>query len=385
MKQLEVADIPDAASVERAADAFSKLGPAVDEAMDQVKRAWSRLAETDVLDIPNSTQVFTAMSGPVDLASTIGQDASGARSALLAYSTALAALGKQRPEMVDALAGAVASHDMSVMQDQGSLVSEDAIDQAGLPAGMRVSAFNHAAESADEECAEALLKLYRYPGDQAAHGLQAIGGVTESFWGALAIEATKTAAEKWSTLRDAALSITDARGLTSPTGRREAAPAPDSAVSAEGDESRAVRVAAQTVAETDEATSAGSRIQAGSAVLEGGAKALGVAGAVVSVGVNFAEDYDKNEAKHPEWSGGDRVAHAGLATGVTTAASVALSIETAESGAEIGMAIGTFIEPGGGTVLGGIIGGVIGGVAGGMAGGDLGKTAMGLLDKVFGI
>lgn len=108
-----------------------------------------------------------------------------------------------------------------------------------------------------------------------------------------------------------------------------------------------------------------------------GSKGLFAVGAGLTLYSSWDSAWQNDQALHPNWSTGDRIADAAGQTLVIGGASVAGGWAGgwagAEGGAALGAAIGS-IFPGPGTVIGGVVGGIIGGIGGGFVGGQLGQA-----------
>jgi hypothetical protein len=345
-------DVLSAADVENAAAAFDKIGAAMDEAMQTIARSWSGLSATDVFDTPDSPRLFDALSAAQALARTLGEDAAGAKAALLAYSTSLADLASKRKNVANSLAEDVAPQSITA-----------------TPLAPGVADFNDEVDQADEECAEALLKLVRYPGDAFVGAVEGVGDTLEFPAVKLTIDAAKDILKKGPELRDKLRAITDGAGLTQTRGEHAA---------------ESVSGASEPAAEAPVAAEGGDRI-GGAHVAEDGAlgktlgRGLGVAGVAATVGVTAAEQYDHDKAEHPDWDEGKTVVHAATSGVVAGAATGVASGVGAVAGEVVGAAVGEMIFPFGG----GIAGAMIGEFAGGLAGGYLGDMAGGVAAHDF--
>lgn len=108
-----------------------------------------------------------------------------------------------------------------------------------------------------------------------------------------------------------------------------------------------------------------------------GSKALFVVGAGLTLYSQWDETWREDQALHPNWSTGERIADAAGQTAVMGGATVAGAWAGAEAGAEggamLGAAMGS-VFPGPGTVVGGVVGGLVGGVVGGFVGSEVGRA-----------
>jgi len=354
--------IPSAADVETAAAAFDKIGAAMDEAMQSITRSWSGLSAVDVFDTPDSARLFDALSSAQTLSRTLGEDAAAAKAALLAYSTSLADLPAKRKEAADSLAA-----------DNSSDVSTAIPLAPGI-----IDGFNNEVDHADEECAEALLKLTRYDGDALVDAVQGIGETLEQPALKLGIDVGKDLIKDAPKVPDALHAVTDLLGITGQDGSHaaevvvgDAQPASESPISDDG------RALGRHAAEFG---TVGEKIAGG----------LTVAGILVSGGVAFANTYDRNEAEHPDWDPVVRTEDAAIHAGSVAAGGAAGSILGADigtaAGEGLGALIGTAVLPPLGTVVGAEIGGLLGGVVGGYFGESLGeKAGDGLANMVDGL
>ncbi|OUE24015.1 hypothetical protein BFL36_06505 [Clavibacter michiganensis] len=352
-------DVVGAADVEIAAAAFDNIGAAMDEAMQSITRSWSGLFATDVFDTPDSARLFDALSPAQALSRTVGEDAAGAKAALLAYSTSLADLAVKRKNVADYLAEDVTSQAATAIP---------------LVPGM-IDGFNNEVDQADEECAAALLKLIRYSGDALVGAVQGIGETLELPAVKLAVDVAKDLAKKGPELRDAARALTDAAGLTQTCGEHAAEP---------------IATASEPMAEALSANgdSGGEHVAEGGALGKAFGKGLGVAGILATAGAATAEQYDHDEAEHPDWDQTHRTQHAiagGVAAGLATGAASAVGSLAGEA---LGAAVGEMIFPFGGGIAGAMIGEFAGGLAGGFVGDMVGGIAadgfMDTMDHLFG-
>ena len=108
-----------------------------------------------------------------------------------------------------------------------------------------------------------------------------------------------------------------------------------------------------------------------------GSKGLFVAGSALTLYSQWEGTWQDDEALHPNWSEGEKIADAAGQTAVVGGSSVGGAWAGAEVGAEGGAALGGTIGsifPGPGTAVGGVVGGVVGGIAGGFAGSQVGRA-----------
>lgn len=359
-------DVLNAADVETAAAAFDKIGAAMDEAMQSITRSWSGLFATDVFDTPDSPRLFDALSPAQALSTTLGEDVAGAKAALLAYSTSLADLAVKRKNVADSLAEDVTSQAATAIP---------------LAPGI-IDGFNNEVDRADEECAAALLKLVRYPGDAFVGAGQGVGELLELPAVKLTIDGAKDLLKKVPELRDVAWALTDVAGLTQTHGEHAAEPIVGVSESSGG----------ASVAAEDGDQLGGARIAEGVALGKTLSRALGIAGVATTVGMAAAEQYDRDEAEHPDWDQGRRVANAagsgavaGIAVGTASAAGTAVG---SIAGEVAGAALAELIFPFGGGIAGAMIGEFAGGMAGGFVGDMVGGIAadgfMDTMDHLFG-
>ncbi|KZC95849.1 MULTISPECIES: hypothetical protein [Clavibacter] len=346
-----LSDIPSAADVETAAAAFDKIGAAMDEAMQSITRSWSGLSAVDVFDTPDSARLFDALSSAQTLSRTLGEDAAAAKAALLAYSTSLADLPAKRKEAADSLAA-----------DKSSEVATAIPLAPGI-----IDGFNNEVDHADEECAEALLKLTRYAGDALVDAVQGIGETLEQPALKLGIDGGTDLIKDSPKVKDAFHAVTDLLGITEQDGNHTAEPVVDGAQPA----------SERLTAAGDEAL--GRRVAEVGAAGEGIARGLGAAGVLVSGAAAFANTYDHDEAEHPDWNPTERATHATTHAAVVAVGGVAGSIVGGEigtvAGEGLGAVVGSAVFPPLGTVVGAEIGGFLGGLAGGYIGDKIGSTS----------
>ncbi len=113
-----------------------------------------------------------------------------------------------------------------------------------------------------------------------------------------------------------------------------------------------------------------------------GSRALGVAGAALTVyGAGYSQ-WESDQKYHPDMGDGERVARAAGNAAVEGGFAAAGGYAGAVAGAEFGAAVGS-IFPGPGTVVGGVVGGVIGGFAGSKVGAATGRGIKSVATKVW--
>lgn len=106
-------------------------------------------------------------------------------------------------------------------------------------------------------------------------------------------------------------------------------------------------------------------------------KGLFVVGAGLTLYGQWEETWQEDQALHPNWSTGERVADVAGQTAVIGGAAVVGGWAGAELGAEGGAELGALIGsvfPGPGTLIGGVVGGLVGGVVGGFVGSKVGEA-----------
>lgn len=124
-------------------------------------------------------------------------------------------------------------------------------------------------------------------------------------------------------------------------------------------------------------------------------KGLGYGAVALTFYSTGAEQWEYDDAHHPNWSTTQKALDVAQTTAVVGGSQAGGAWVGAETGAESGAAIGEMIDPLGGGVVGGIVGGVVGGVAGGevgqaighgaeTVGRDIGHAASSLWNDVFG-
>jgi hypothetical protein len=364
----DIANVPSSAAIASAAADFDKLAPAVDDVMNTVNGAWSRLSVSDVFETPDSDQVVNALSGPTTLSSTIGQDAAAVKKALDDYASALADLERRRSALVEEHAVA----DLMLLADPFPAAAS-----AGTPAGdsyrskplqqqfdldARVTQFNEAVDQADVDCAVALVKLGRDPVTQATNAARQVGVVMDDPRVVFGQEMV-------------------ARGLYVST---EIKPTFQAIMEAKASGQALFKLSPPDLKQLGRDVWASMKPfsfgpdHVDFSAAESWGRRLGVAGTVVSGVTTFADEWNKGEARHPEWDGATRVRHAAIHTVVKTAGAVAGAEIGSGVGQAVGVAVGEAIFPLGGGLIGGFVGGVLGGAIGGEIGGDL---AGGVVDK----
>jgi hypothetical protein len=388
MTAVELDEVPQAASVETAAAAFDKVGPAVDDFRHAVTSAWARLAEFGVYDAPESPQVVSALADSMRLASTIGEDAGGVKTALAAYATTLADLASRRGALATdkAVADAVTAAQLMGSGSDALADSDDGGDDVSPSSvNRRVTDFNAEIEEADEVCAEALLKLLRYPGDAAVDTMAGIGDLVGENKVAFAILGTQEVLRLSPELKNLYSAITASDDLS------ELAETYRSPLAADAKASFAKLLSLKSLTKPFEFAENGIPLK-----LEGGelktismtpvesAKGLiGGAGAVIAGGVATAEQWDKDEADHADWNPLQRSTHAGM-HGVAVAAGSAVGASVGADVGEIaGAVVGEAMFPLGGAFIGGFVGGVVGGFIGSKIGEGSGNGAADLVDSFF--
>jgi hypothetical protein len=113
-------------------------------------------------------------------------------------------------------------------------------------------------------------------------------------------------------------------------------------------------------------------------------RALGVAGAGLTIfGAGYSQ-WQADEKYHPGMSAGDHVQRAVTTAAVEGVPSAAGGWAGAVYGGELGATLGTMICPGVGTLIGGVAGGVVGSFVGSKAGAAIGKGARKAWHAMFG-
>jgi hypothetical protein len=364
----DIANVPSSAAIASAAADFDKLAPAVDDVMNTVKGAWSRLSVADVFQTPDSDQVFGALSSPTTISSTIGQDAAAVKKALNDYVSALADLERRR----NALAEEQAVVDLELLADPvpapgstgtyaGDGGQSEPLKQR-LDLDARVTLFNKAVDQADEDCAVALVGLIRDPMTGVMNAVQQVGVVMDDPRVMFGQESVGKGLYAASEVRPTFQAIMDARA----SGQALFRYSPPDMKQLGRDLLGVIKIG-------------GGAEHATVGLLDRAGGSLGLAGAVTTAGVTFADQWQKDEARHSDWNWGTRTIHAtehgaAVAVGSVVGADIGSGV-----GQAVGIAAGEAIFPLGGGLIGGFIGGVIGGAVGGKIGE---MTAGGLTDFV---
>jgi hypothetical protein len=361
----DIANVPSSAAIASAAADFDKLAPAVDDVMNTVNGAWSRLSVADVFETPDSDQVVNALSGPTTLSSTIGQDAAAVKKALDDYVSALVDLERRRSALIEEHAVA----DLMLLTDPVPAAS------AGSPAGdsyrskplqqqfdldARVTQFNKAVDQADVDCAVALVKLVRDAETQVTNFGQQAGEIMDDHRVEFGQEIVQKGLYASTEIKPTFQAILEAKA--SGQALFKLSP-PD------------LKQLGRDVWESLKPFSFGPD-HADFSAAENWGRRLGVAGTVVSGVTTFADELSKDKARHPDWNEGTRVARAGLHAVVKTAGAAAGAEIGSGVGQAVGVAVGEAIFPLGGGLIGGFVGGVLGGAIGGEIGGDIAGAAM---------
>jgi hypothetical protein len=110
---------------------------------------------------------------------------------------------------------------------------------------------------------------------------------------------------------------------------------------------------------------------------------MGGAGVAIAGGVAIADQWDEDEAKHPDWNPIQRGAHS-LGIGGTKAVGTIVGGSVGTDVGELtGAIVGEAIFPLGGGIVGGFVGGVVGGFIGSKIGEGFGDAGANLLDNMF--
>jgi hypothetical protein len=346
----DIANVPSSAAIASAAADFDKLAPAVDDVMNTVTGAWSRLSVADVFQTPDSDQVFGALSSPTTISSTIGQDAAAVKKALNDYVSALADLERRRSALVEIQTAADLALRADPVPEPGSTGTLAGDDGQKLEA--RVLLFNNAVDQADEDCAVALVKLVRDPMTRATNAVQQIGEVMDDPRMVYGQEAVAKGLYVSTEVKPTFQAILEAK--SSGQALFKLSP-PDM-----NQLGRDLRQAIKPFSLGPQHVDAG--------VSGNWGRGLGVAGTAVTGVSAFATQWSKDEARHPEWRSSDRIEHAAFRAGVTTLGATAGANIGAGVGQALGVAVGEAIFPLGGGLIGGFVGGVIGGAVGGQIG-----------------
>lgn len=363
MTHPDIANVPSSAAIASAAADFDKLAPAVDDVMNTVNGAWSRLSVADVFETPDSDQVVNALSAPTALSSTIGQDAVAVKKALDDYASALADLERRRSALVEIQTAADLALRAAPVPEPGS--TGTLAGDAGQKLEARVLVFNHAVDQADVDCAVALVKLVRDTETQVTNIGQQAGEIVDDRRVEFGQEIVQKGLYASTEIKPTFQAILEAKA--SGQALFKLSP-PD------------LKQLGRDVWESLKPFSFGPD-HADFSAAENWGRRLGVAGTVVSGVTTFADELSKDKARHPDWNEGTRVARAGLHAVVKTAGAAAGAEIGSGVGQAVGVAVGEAIFPLGGGLIGGFVGGVLGGAIGGEIGGDIAGAAMDKADS----
>ncbi len=369
--------LPDGAALEQSGNELVRVADTLAAAMSRAEAEWGGLAAAYVA--PESGVVLGAMATPRSLVDLLAQSTKLARTALDTYSAAISALQNRRSALL-ARISAFDKVDPLTEPDYWVLESALAAD---------VARFNTDADAADEECAASLKALKQYQGLWGTTGL----GVANSIPG-LVVQGT--AAQILARYRSFVVPTPGAplpyipridaivpdeiikgvgytrlpSGFLVPTGST-LAPPPTTMAVPDGWKAKPFLTPTPNV------------VTPPSWVRTGG-KALGVAGAGLTIWGEYGNQYNADLQAHPEWAQEQRVASATTNAVIVGGSGAAGGAGGAAAGAWAGAAIGTLIFPGPGTLIGGIVGGVVVGVGGGLVGIELGKGFKNIWDGLFG-
>ena len=386
-----VKDLPDAAAVETAAGGFAAVGTQLTDAVEKIATGWSRLSSPGVYEAPEASQVHSAMAdGPVKVAEYVVDDVKNIRGVLRAYSSVLSDLAARRANLLKDIAhhGALVAGnaDSLAASSPGARDLQDELDSQGDDLARRVSAFNSDVDAADNQCAQALRSLSKYSNQTTVskwvhHASDEPAGSAIGF--------AETVAKQTRVLRRAvsngALPSIDLKPTLAwkqdsfahlPGNRlwlpenhvRSKTPLPDPKI--------------KTKSHWFLAESETSAKHLQPKALEYGGRALGVAGAALTLGTAAADQWKEDSQTHPEWSTEQKAVSAGKATVFEGGGAVAGAWGGAVVGAEVGAVIGS-VFPGPGTAIGGIVGGLIGGAIGSGIGEKIGAGAKDLWDNLW--
>jgi len=386
-----VKDLPEAAAVETAAGGFTAVGTQLAGAVEKIATGWSRLSAPGVYEAPEASQVHSAMAdGPVKVAEYVVDDVKNIRDILRAYSGVLADLETRRANLLKDIAhhGTLVASNADPLNGSspGAQDLQDELDSQGDDLARRVSAFNSDVDAADDQCAQALRSLSKYRNQSTVskwvhHASDEPAGSAIGF--------AETVAKQTRVLRRAvsngALPSIDLKPTLAwkqdsfahlPGNRlwlpenhvRSKTPLPDPKIKTKSH---------WFLAEPE--TSA-KHLQP--KALEYGGRALGVAGAALTLGSAAADQWKEDSQTHPEWSTTQKAVSAGKTTLFEGGGAVAGAWGGAVVGAEVGAVIGSII-PGPGTAIGGIVGGLIGGAIGSGIGEKIGAGAKDLWDNLW--
>lgn len=380
-----VLELPDAAALEGAADSMTAFGKSVSERVEAVSTAWQRLSAPEVYEAPEQQLVLDAMKSPVTIAAMVTQNADWAAKALQTYASTVSGLEAKRTALLSDIADANTAERTAKQAAESAPSGEPTptptpgSDPSTSTTHVRslVDDFNALVEQADQDCADALGKLAKYSGSQVKAVLDAVSGDGAAGIGVGAgMSTTEEALARWRRLILVPESSVDVRltipepdefiggvahwerpsGFMAPT----PPPAPEFRMSGP--------TSSHNLLTSDPKASPGAIPEWAKA----GGKALGIAGAGITLYAAGNEQWTKDQKAHPEWDTSQRIESAAENMVFEGGSSILFGTLGAYVGGTVGAALGTAggaavgsVVPVAGTVSVGAVGGVVGAIAGG--------------------
>lgn len=351
-------ELPDPGALETHGAAIVAGADRVVATMDAVKATWTGLSP--VYSAPEVERVFAALDAPAQIADLIRQAAINAQTALDTFAANITTLQARRANLL------VDVGEFNKLDESGD--PDYRTEKSGVTSD--ISTFNRDYETADAECAHALEALMKYQSTLPLDLLDAAGSQTSEVAQGLAAAILERYRTMYVPKPGDALpyiprtdAVPDLIFKNDPyTMRPNGLFVPQNSIPVE--------------IPKDIPTPAGSNrgfilanpdLIAPPKWVKGGGRVLGAAGIGLGVWGAYTDQYNEDNAAHPEWDEGERVQSATTSAVVVGGSGAVGGAGGAWAGAAVGAAIGS-IFPGPGTIIGGVIGGIAGGMAGGWAG-----------------
>lgn len=395
----DVQELPDPAALESAATALKTFGSHVVSRVESVANEWNGLAAADVYQTPERDIVLGAMNNPALIAEMIKQNAEFAATALETYASTVSGLQTQRTALIADIGTANEADRQATQQpdtDDPSPVPSPTPgpDPSTSSEHVRdlIATFNANATQADQDCADTLGKLEKYSKTAVQAFVDVVGGSGVVGTGVgLSSSAAEGALERWRRIHVVPASSINVE-LTIPMwddvqNGVKYWKTPGGLLSPHPPTPPELQVTGPTSSHStfvrDPEVSPGALPTWAKHL----GKALGIAGAALTLYSAGQDQWVEDEQEHPEWSTSQRIESTLENVVIVGGSSVVLGAIGASAGASLGAMAGAAIGAGGGTVvlpvigtigvgaLGGAVGGVVGGAVVGWAGGVAGERA----------
>ena len=394
----EVHELPDPTALESAATALGTFGSHVVTRVDAVSTEWKGLGAADVYQTPERDIVLAAMNNPTLIAEMIKQNADFAATALRTYASTVSGLQTRRTALLSDIAAANEAERQAAQQPSPDTGEPTPSPTPGPDPSMSTShvrelitTFNANAQQADQDCADALGRLEKYSKTAVQAFVDVVGGSGVVGTGVgVGSSVAEGALERWRRIHivpESSISVqltipmwdemrNGVKYWKTPSGILSPHPPTPPELQLTGPTS------SHSTFVRDPEVSRGALPTWAKHL----GKALGFAGAGLTLYSAGQDQWVEDEQEHPEWSTSQRIESSLENVVIVGGSSVILGTIGASVGASVGASAGAAVGAGGGTLvlpvigtigvgaLGGAVGGIIGGAAGGWAGGEAGEA-----------